>query len=109
MSSSWSSMQLQRFNCDTMRLMPVKHMRSERVDRYNRHKLFSLKKTTSGHICIRMIKMENMERGNMSDMNERGPHDFSFVLLFNNLHCNKGFLLKTFSSMLSLDCDGADD
>lgn len=50
-----------------------------------------------------------MERGNMSDMNERGPHDFSFVLLFNNLHCNKGFLLKTFSSMLSLDCDGADD
>lgn len=56
-----------------------------------------------------MIKMENMERGNMSDMNERGPHDFSFVLLFNNLHCNKGFLLKTFSSMLSLACDGADD
>lgn len=50
-----------------------------------------------------------MERGNMSDMNERGPHDFSFVLLFNHLHCNKGFLLKTFSSMLSLDCDGADD
>lgn len=85
----------------------MKHMRSERVDRYSRHKLFSLKKKpASGHICIEMIKTENMERGNMSDMKERGPHDFSFVLLFNNLHCNKE---ETFSSMLSLDCDGADD